>query len=183
MAQRGIHKGASALLWGEPRFVRRGGNPPAAAFPFGETGKGESLPCCRRRMRGGTLSSTGCCPAAEHNAVRAAADWLSPWPPIHNASVSQRHLGCGPVRCHRAAARSGWSSAATRAVPPSAGSASLGPPRPPCSHSLPGAVRHGSGYLADKASYRAADAHLPGWPALRQNAGSTAGETRLPGTG
>jgi hypothetical protein len=27
-------------LWGEPRFLRRGGNPPAPAFPGGETGKG-----------------------------------------------------------------------------------------------------------------------------------------------
>ena len=29
-----------ALLRGEPPFLRRGGNPPAPAFPFGETGKG-----------------------------------------------------------------------------------------------------------------------------------------------
>ena len=39
---RGIHKGAEPLLWGEPRFLRRGGNPPAPAFPAGETGKGRS---------------------------------------------------------------------------------------------------------------------------------------------
>ena len=51
----GIHKGAAALLWGEPiagcvpawlaghaACLRRGGNPPAPAFPLGETGKGES---------------------------------------------------------------------------------------------------------------------------------------------
>ena len=36
----GMHKGAAALLWGEPRVVRRGGNPPAPAFPAGEMGKG-----------------------------------------------------------------------------------------------------------------------------------------------
>jgi hypothetical protein len=42
---RGIHKGAAALLWGEPRFMRRGGNPPAPAFPGGETGKGVQIPC------------------------------------------------------------------------------------------------------------------------------------------
>ena len=38
-------------MWGEPRFLRRGGNPPAPAFPFGETGKGiQEPPCCRRRF-------------------------------------------------------------------------------------------------------------------------------------
>src|SRR4051812_40587065 len=43
-SQRGMHKGAAALLWGEPRFWRRGGNPPAPAFPReGETGKGASV--------------------------------------------------------------------------------------------------------------------------------------------
>ena len=53
VSQRGIHKGAAALLWGEPAASlrasafgwraacsRRGGNPPAPAFPGGETGKG-----------------------------------------------------------------------------------------------------------------------------------------------
>src|SRR3954453_18360062 len=51
---RGIHKGAVALLWGEPlasmrasvvcwraACLRGGGNPPAPAFPGGETGKGD----------------------------------------------------------------------------------------------------------------------------------------------
>jgi hypothetical protein len=50
-----MHKGAAALLWGEPAAAtlasavcwraacpRRGGNPPAPAFPGGETGKGRS---------------------------------------------------------------------------------------------------------------------------------------------
>jgi hypothetical protein len=49
----GMHKGAAALLWGEPAAsmrdsafcwraacFRRGGNRPAPACPFGETGKG-----------------------------------------------------------------------------------------------------------------------------------------------
>src|SRR5437879_3318758 len=45
-----MHKGAAALLWGEPRFLRRGGNPPAPAFPLGETGKGDQIPCCRRLL-------------------------------------------------------------------------------------------------------------------------------------
>jgi len=48
-----------ALLWGEPRLLRRGGNPPAPAFPGGETGKGRSdsllpqalsAPCSHRRF-------------------------------------------------------------------------------------------------------------------------------------
>ena len=39
------------LLRGEPRpLPRRGGNPPAPAFPLGETGKGDQIPCCRRRL-------------------------------------------------------------------------------------------------------------------------------------
>ena len=37
----GIAQGGFALLRGEPLFLRRGGNPPAPAFPFGETGKGK----------------------------------------------------------------------------------------------------------------------------------------------
>lgn len=36
-----MHKGAKSLLWGELR-KQRGGNPPAPAFPGGETGKGRS---------------------------------------------------------------------------------------------------------------------------------------------
>jgi hypothetical protein len=46
----GDSQGGGALLWGEPRFLRRGGNPPAPAFPGGETGKGSSIPCCRRQF-------------------------------------------------------------------------------------------------------------------------------------
>ena len=46
----GDSQGGGALLWGEPRFVRRGANPPAPAFPGGETGKGSLIPCCRRQF-------------------------------------------------------------------------------------------------------------------------------------
>ena len=35
-------------MGGAGRFCRRGGNPPAPAFPLGETGKGDPHPCCRR---------------------------------------------------------------------------------------------------------------------------------------
>src|ERR1700733_15596183 len=52
-----MHKGAAALLWGEPVAAllanRRGGNPPAPAFLLGETGKGDRIPCCRRPLRDG----------------------------------------------------------------------------------------------------------------------------------
>src|SRR5260370_32124394 len=54
--KRGMHKGAVALLWGEAAAstrasvfcwrgacFRRGGNPPAPAFPRGETEKGRLL--------------------------------------------------------------------------------------------------------------------------------------------
>lgn len=38
----GLHKGAAALLWGEPPGCwRRGGNPPAPAFPWGKQERGE----------------------------------------------------------------------------------------------------------------------------------------------
>lgn len=38
-----------ALLWGEPRFMRRGGNPPAPVFPRRGNGKGE-IDSLRRRL-------------------------------------------------------------------------------------------------------------------------------------
>jgi hypothetical protein len=56
-----MHKGAAALLWGEPAAsmrasafcwraacFRRGGNHPRPGLPLGETGKGDKIPCCRR---------------------------------------------------------------------------------------------------------------------------------------
>ena len=45
----GSHRGRSPLV-GEPPFLAAWGNPPAPAFPLGETGKGieRSFPCCRR---------------------------------------------------------------------------------------------------------------------------------------
>lgn len=68
MARRGIHKGAPALLWGEPRFVRRGGNPSRPGFPLGGNGKGggDSLPpqadsapraCSRQAFHAGFAST------------------------------------------------------------------------------------------------------------------------------
>jgi hypothetical protein len=43
----GDAQGGEALLRGEPLILRRGGNPPAPAFPSGN-GKGDPIPCCRR---------------------------------------------------------------------------------------------------------------------------------------
>jgi hypothetical protein len=49
-AQGGFQQsGLKSLLWGEPRCLRRGGNPPAPAFPRrGKRAKGEcfALPLC-----------------------------------------------------------------------------------------------------------------------------------------
>jgi len=60
-ARGGMHKGAAALLWGEPAAsmlacvfgwraacFRRGGNHPHPGLPLGETGKGNQIPGCRR---------------------------------------------------------------------------------------------------------------------------------------
>jgi hypothetical protein len=38
----GSHKGAGALLWGEPPILRRGGNPPRPGVPLGEPGRGQT---------------------------------------------------------------------------------------------------------------------------------------------
>jgi hypothetical protein len=38
-----MHKGTAALLWGEPRCVRGGGNPPAPAFPLVKPERGTRL--------------------------------------------------------------------------------------------------------------------------------------------
>ena len=47
----GDSQGGEALLWGEPRLMRRGGNPPAPAFPERGNGKGAiPVPCCRRLL-------------------------------------------------------------------------------------------------------------------------------------
>jgi hypothetical protein len=45
----GDAQGGKALLRGEPLLLRRGGNHPAPAFPWGN-GKGDSIPCCRRLL-------------------------------------------------------------------------------------------------------------------------------------
>src|SRR5579863_6760336 len=44
----GDSQGGGALLWGEPRFLRRGGNPPAPACPWGKRERGDQTPRCRR---------------------------------------------------------------------------------------------------------------------------------------
>src|SRR5580692_1315738 len=65
-----MHKGAAALLWGEPAAsmlasafgwraacFRRGGNHPRPGLPLGETGKGDQIPCCRRLICPGKTSA------------------------------------------------------------------------------------------------------------------------------
>jgi hypothetical protein len=50
-----------SLLGGAAASMRagRGGNPPAPAFPGGETGRGDQIPCCRRRIRSAPGPSAG----------------------------------------------------------------------------------------------------------------------------
>lgn len=48
-AERGMHKGSAPLLWGEPPFLRRWGEPTRPGLPSGETEKGD-------RKIGSTLS-------------------------------------------------------------------------------------------------------------------------------
>ena len=59
-ARRGIAQGGfqwsalKSLLRGEARSLRRGGNRPRPGLPLGETGKGDQIPCCRRRISFGS---------------------------------------------------------------------------------------------------------------------------------
>jgi len=51
IAQGGFQRSAlKSLLRGEARSLRRGGNRPRPGLPLGETGKGDQIPCCRRRI-------------------------------------------------------------------------------------------------------------------------------------
>src|SRR6266404_4094555 len=51
IAQGGFQRSAlKSLLRGEARSWRRGGNRPRPGLPLGETGKGDQIPYCRRRI-------------------------------------------------------------------------------------------------------------------------------------
>ena len=55
IAQGGFQRSAlKSLLRGEARSWRRGGNRPRPGLPLGETGKGDQIPCCRRRISFGS---------------------------------------------------------------------------------------------------------------------------------
>jgi hypothetical protein len=55
IAQGGFQRSAlKSLLRGEARSWRRGGNHPRPGLPLGETGKGDQIPCCRRRISFGS---------------------------------------------------------------------------------------------------------------------------------
>ncbi len=77
LRSRGIHKGAAALLWGEPAASVRasrlllarnvppgvGGTRPPRLAPGGGNGKGgDQIPCCRRLFLAGLRSHSIACP-------------------------------------------------------------------------------------------------------------------------